>query len=229
MRPLRTVLPVAVLALAAFGGAAGAEPVLVPSSTVLNLANRGPDCSATDGPFLTTGARTNDINCGYIGGGLPFGEVFHTAEPAGVKSTRTFATSAEQGGVPLLLDTSRDVSGKVTVRRGSLSNANAPGVSQPLPGGGQIVAEIALRVADVDGNVTDLGAQDLEVVATPGGERVELPFTFDIPAAVAGVQITDVAFDLNIRGVHVGHGFMELNGKTAFTVPTLIEEQPAAS
>jgi hypothetical protein len=210
MTRLIAVLSVLVLGLV---GTAGADPALVESETRLFLANSGTDCGAGDAPFLTTEARTTDINCGYIGGGIPFGEVAH--QTGALEAGRTFGTRANAGGVPFVADAGRDVSGVVTVRRGSQQ-----GVA--LPGGGQIVADIALRMRTGTQTI-DLGTQSLEVVAVPGAERVELPFTFDVPASLQGAEVTSVQFDLNVRGVHLFHGFMELNGRTSLAVPTLVE------
>lgn len=204
-------LGVALLVFATFAAtAAGAETTLVESDHQLYLRNDGADCGAADHPFLSTEAGTADINCGYIGGGLPFGEVFHAAD---IDNGRTFAT---EGGTSLLVDGSREVTGVVTVRRGSQQGVG-------LPGGGQIVADIALRGISA-GKFIDFGPRTLEGTAVPGEERIELPFTFDVPANADGAVLSHVEFDLNVRGVHLWHGFMELNGKTSFTLPVLIEE-----
>jgi hypothetical protein len=204
---LLAVLTVLVLGLV---GSAGADPV--EDTTTFFLANAGADCGTGDQPFLTTQARTNDINCGYIGGGLPIGEVFNAT---GLGEGRVFATRASAGGVPFVVDAARDVDGVITVRRGSQQGVG-------LPGGGQIVADIGLRVR-AGTTWHNLGSQTLEAVAVPGGERVELPFTFDVPDTLDGATITGAEFDLDVRGVHLWHGFMELNGRSSFTVPTVVE------
>lgn len=197
----------AVLVLGLAGGASGAT---VEPQTRIFLANEGADCGTGDAPFLTAGARTTDINCGYIGGGLPFGEVL---DRAGASTPRTFGTKATGSGVPLVADAARDVTGVVTVRPGSQQ-----GVA--LPGAGQVIADIAMRVR-VGTKVTDLGAQSLEGTAMGGAAPLKLPFTFDLPATLQGVKVTGVEFDLNVRGVHVFHGFMMLNGNTFLDVPTV--------
>lgn len=197
----------------------------------LYLRNDGANCGANDHPFLSEIAGTTDINCGYIGGGLPFGEIFHHAE---VDTGRTFVTQEE---VSYTLDGTRKVTGVVTVRKGNSprqSVALPPGTtdpvvvnSQPLPGGGQIVADIALRGSDAQGNYFDFGALTLEGVVPPNKERVELPFELEVPADANGATLSVVEFDLNVRGVHLWHGFMELNGMTSFTLPTVAEATPA--
>lgn len=206
------LLALSAVTLLALGGAAGAdgEPSQPQApQTRFFLANEGADCGAGDAPFLTTGARTTDINCGYIGGGLPFGEVFHQSGELG--STRTFGTKAADAGLPFVADAARDATGVVTVRQGRQQGVG-------LPGAGQIVADIAMRVR-VDNTFVDLGSQSLEVLATPDKQSVELPFTFDLPDTLQGAEVSAVEFDLNVRGVHVFHGFMSLNGLTFVDVP----------
>ena len=184
------------------------------TQTRLFLANEGADCGTADAPFLTTTERTTDINCGYIGGGVPFGEVAH--QSGAIESGRTFATRPTAGGVPLVADAARDVAGVVTVRPGSQQ-----GVA--LPGAGQVIADIGMRVR-VGNKTTSLGVQSLEVLAGGDGEPVELPFTFDLPDALQDAEVTSVQFDLNVRGVHLFHGFMSLNGLTFLDVPTVVAD-----
>jgi hypothetical protein len=210
-RTFRALAVVCALVLAAIG-TAGAQGELVEDTTQLFLANSGTDCGAGDAPYLTTEVRTTDINCGFIGGGLPFGEVFHSS--GAVESGRTFTTRNNAGGVPLLTDASRDVEGVIVVRRGSQQGVG-------LPGGGQVVADIAMRVR-VGTQTVDLGAQTLETMAVPGEETVELPFTIELPDTLQGLEVTRVELDLNVRGWHVWHGFMQLNGASSVTVPTLV-------
>lgn len=211
------LLAVAAVALIGSVGTAVAETTPAePPSTRLFLANDGADCGTGDAPFLTAQARTTDINCGYIGGGLPFGEVFH--QSGELASTRVFGTRGTDG-VPFVADVARDATGVVVVRSGSQQ-----GVA--LPGSGQVIAEIAMRVR-VAKRYTELGSQTLEGTAV-GGETVELPFTFDLPESLAGQQVDGVEFDLNVRGVHVWHGFMNLNGNTYVDVPTVPAVEPTA-
>jgi hypothetical protein len=211
------LLALSAVTVLALGGAAVADgETSEPSQTRLFLANDGADCGTGDAPFLTTATRTTDLNCGYIGGGLPFGEVFHQSGDT-LPSGRTFSSRANAGGVPFTADAARDVAGVVRVRQGTQQGVG-------LPGAGQVIADVAM-VVRVGKKSYDLGAQSLEVLATPDKKIVELPFTFDLPAAVQGLTVTAVDFDLNVRGVHVFHGFMVLNGQTFLDVPTV----PAAT
>ncbi|HWH30255.1 MAG TPA: hypothetical protein VNU26_15095 [Mycobacteriales bacterium] len=214
------LLAVAAVVLLGVAGSAAAEVSAVETSgpaTRLFLANDGADCGNGDSPFLTTQTRTTDINCGYIGGGLPFGEVFH--QSGELASTRVFVTRAADG-VPLVVDTARDATGVVVVRAGRQQGVE-------LPGTGQVVAEIAMRVR-VAKKYTELGSQTLEGVAV-AGKSVTLPFSVDLPDSLAGQQVDAVEFDLNVRGVHLFHGFMNLNGNTFVDVPTVpAADEPTA-
>ena len=204
----------AVLGLAGTATASGTTDAAEAPTARYNLANEGTDCGAGDAPFLTTEARTTDRNCGYVGGGLPFGEAFHVA---GQESGRTFATKGLKPGESLLVaDADRDAAGVVVVRNGSQQ-----GVA--LPGGGQVVADIAMRVR-VGRTTLDLGSQTLDGVVRPGSGSISLPFSFDLPDALAGAAVDGVEVDLNVRGVHLFHGFMHLNGNTYVDVPTVVAE-----
>ncbi|MFP5220579.1 MAG: hypothetical protein ACLGIG_12785 [Actinomycetes bacterium] len=217
LRRSRLLAAAAVLLLA---GTAAAETVDTVETTGpaarLFLANDGADCGTGDAPFLTAQARTTDINCGYIGGGLPFGEVFH--QSGELASTRVFGTRGTDG-VPFVADVERDATGVVVVRAGSQQGVG-------LPGSGQVIADVAMRVR-VAKRYTELGSQTLEGLAT-AGSTVELPFTFELPETLAGQQIDGVEFDLNVRGVHVFHGFMNLNGNTYVDVPVVLPDEPTA-
>lgn len=124
--------------------------------------------------------------------------------------------------MPLVADVARDVTGVVVVRSGSQQ-----GVA--LPGSGQVIADVAVRLR-VGRQTFDLGSQTLEGTAV-GGETVELPFTFDLSDGLQGLEVSAVQADLNVRGFHLFHGFMNLNGNTFLDVPTVlppVEEAPAA-
>ena len=199
-----------VLGLAGTAAAEVAAPTTEePPTTRLFLANDGADCGAADAPFLTATARTTDINCGYVGGGLPIGEV--ASQSGAIETGRSFATRAKEA-ITFVADAGRDATGVVVVRQGSQQ-----GVA--LPGTGQVVAEIAMSVK-VGRSTVSLGTQTLEGTAV-GGSLVELPFAFDLPASLQGAQVSGVTFDLDVRGVHLFHGFMNLNGNTFVDVPTV--------
>jgi hypothetical protein len=210
----------AALVLGLTGTALAADEPAATDTTRLFLANDGADCGNADAPFLTVATRTTDINCGYVGGGLPFGEVFH--QSGQLESGRTFGTRGTDGGaLPLVTDAARDAVGVVTVRSG-----NQQGVG--LPGTGQVVAEIGMRVK-VGRTYVDLGSQTLEGMATGDQKDLVLPFTFDLPAKLQGAQVSAVEFDLDVRGLHVWHGFMSLNGKTFVDLPTVAPVEPTTS
>lgn len=220
MTPRTRLLAVSSAVVLGLAGTAVAETTAATDgaapATRLFLANDGADCGAGDAPFLTGAARTTDLNCGYVGGGVPFGEVAH--QTGALESGRTFATRAKEA-ITFVADPERDAAGVVVVRQG-----RQQGVA--LPGTGQVVADIAMSVK-VGKKTVPLGSQTLEGTAVGGG-LVELPFTFDLPASLAGLTVDGVSFDLDVRGVHLFHGFMNLNGSTFVDVPTVVAPEPAA-
>jgi hypothetical protein len=201
----------AVLLLAASGPAlAEGEPSSPPTTTRFFLANDGADCGANDAPHLVTTARTTDLSCGYIGGGLPFGEVFEVAEQS---NSRSYGPRAGTVPTGLVLDATKDVTGVIAVRSGAQQ-----GVA--LPGGGEIVAEVSVRLR-VGTTNRSLGDQVLQTTVTPQQNNVtRLPFTFDVPDTLKGT-LTGLDVTVTVRGKHVFHGFTLLNGNTFLDVPAV--------
>ncbi len=204
------------VALTASAGLASATtPAGVP--TVLHFRNTGTEC-AVGNPFLSPDAGDGkDVNCGYIGGGLPFGEAL---EQAGQDTSRTFSTvlpDSEQAPPTFRLDDAQALTGKVIVQAGSQQG-------QALPGVGQVTVELEVTGQTADGDLVDLGSGQKTVMATPPARTVEVPFSFDLADSVGQADLVAVTAVLTTRGVHVFHGFAQM-GTSTLTLP-VVPAQP---
>lgn len=189
-------------------GATVAQAEGASTSQTFFLRNDGTDCGAASHPFLATTAGSTDLGCGYVGGG-PFGEVFAAL------ATDTSKTYTTQDAMAMLVDGTRDVTGKITVTPYvTVTGATGSGV-------GQIIVDIAATGATAEGDLVDLGSISKEVTATPVASRQEIPFALNVDDALSNTQITEFSLKVNIRGIHAAHGFNQLNGASSVTVPYL--------
>lgn len=215
--PVLVRLALVGVALSASAGLAAAEEPGVPS--VLHFRNTGTEC-AVGNPFLSPEKGDGkDINCGYIGGGLPFGEVLSTA---GQDASRTFSTVLpdveDPADLPTFrLDDAQALLAKVVVQAGSQQ-----GVA--LPGAGQVRVVLDVVGQTADGDTVSLGRGDSTVTATPAARTVEVPFTFDLADAAGDVDLVAVSATLTTRGVHAFHGFAQM-GTSTLTLP-VVPAQP---
>ena len=195
----------------AAGSAAGTTP------TTFHFRNTGTEC-AVGNPFLSLDKGDGkDINCGYIGGGLPFGEALEAAGQANSRSFSTEIDPDDETPPTFRLDDAQPLLGKVVVQAGSQQG-------QALPGAGQVTVELALLGTTADGDSVDLGSAVQTVTATPPARTVEVPFTFDLADAVGDADLIGVTATLTTRGVHVFHGFAQM-GTSTLTLPVV--DQPA--
>lgn len=180
--------------------------------------NTGTTCSPGN-PFLSLEKGDGkDINCRYIGGGLPFGEAF---EAAGQANSRTFSTAVDpEDDTPptFRLDDAQPLLGKVVVQAGSQQG-------QALPGAGQITVEMELVGRTAGGDSVDLGSAVRTVTATPPARTVEVPFSFDLADTVGDADLVGVSATLTTRGLHVFHGFAQ-RGTSTLTLPVAVAVQP---
>ena len=145
-------------------------------------------------------ASGKDINCGYIGGGLPFGEV--SRRPARPTS-RTFSTGAEiesEDETPptFRLDDAQALTAKVVVQAGSQQG-------QALPGAGQITVELDVVGTTLEGESVDLGSRRPDGDGDAAARTVEVSFTFDLPDAAGDADLVGVSATLTTRACSV-HG-----------------------
>lgn len=194
-----------VMVLSMLGGAvASAENYN--AQRMLFLRNDGADCGANARPHLANAPGTNDLGCGYIGGG-PFGEVFTTA---GVSSAKVYAT---QSPLNLQVDAARNITGRMTI---------TPYVQGPAPTGsgvGQIIVDLTATAVTDKGEALTLGTQRLTATANPATSRQELDFSMPVDAATDGATMREFALTVNIRGIHAAHGFHQLNGHSFVRLP----------
>ena len=170
------------------------------------LRNDGADCGAASHPFLSETAGSGEGGCGYIGG-LPFGEIFHTAE------VDTAASYVTEDPIELTVDAARDINGRITVSPYfTVTGATGTGV-------GQVLADVTASGWTADGTAVELGSARVEAMANPVASRQELQFAILIPDELDGIVLEEFTLKVNVRGAHLQHGFTELDGASHVNVP----------
>lgn len=173
------------------------------------MRNGGTACPGQ--PFLSPAAGDGEPGCGYVGG-APFGELYH----AGVWGSSTVKSYAGTQGLPLELDTSRDLTGNVRVVSSATSNRMAVG---------QIRVDVTVRGRFGDQTV-ELGTDSRTVTINPtNSAAVDFPFTVDLPDERDGQSVTQLRIDVDIRGVHVLSGYHRLNGQSWLDLPHRVHEE----
>lgn len=208
-RKLSVLLSLAVLSsLFAIPAGAGATTAAAEKTFFLRASND--EACADKVLSLSLRAGSGERVCGYRNG-APFGEIY---QQTGVSDgTKAFTGS---DGLPVVVDATRDVAGTITV------GAYVGGVGG---GVGQVVLDI-----DVSGyagtSAVSLGSVVVEQALDPAKDDHEIPFTVDVPDGAEGKQLTSLTIAVDVRGLHMGHGFMTLDGKSHFTLPIVVEDAP---
>ena len=205
MRRHRVSSAVVVFLLAVVTAGTALAQVPAPADYTLYLRNDGADCGAASRPFIAPAPGSDDLGCGYVGG-LPFGEVF---AQLGTDTAKLYPTDEP---LALLLDGMRDVTGQITV-------TPYAGAGDAGTGVGEIVVEVSASAYTTANKLVDLGSASISTTATPVASRQVVPFTLPIADELDGTEIKELTLSVNIRGVHVAHGFNELNGESFVKVP----------
>lgn len=206
-RHVLTAAAIVVGLIASVAGPAAAdhEFTYTPTDTKLYMRNDGGGCPGR--PFLSVVSMDGEPGCGYVGG-LPFGELYHAGAPVG-STVKTYTTD---DGVPAFLDATRDVAGNVRVVATAQTNRMAVG---------QIRVDLTLRALTRAGQSLTLGTHSSEQIVNPtNSAEVDFPFTIALDDALDTTELTQVAVDVDIRGVHVLTGYHRLNGQSWLDLPT---------
>jgi hypothetical protein len=119
-----------------------------------------------------------------------------------------------EDGTPFTLDASRPVKGVVS--HVSYAQAGSAGT-----GAGLTVIDVTVGASRASGTEELLGTTTLSYTATPAQYRYDIPFQFQPPAGLNGMEVTGLRLNLLVRGRNLLHGFTRPND-TNVTVPITI-------
>lgn len=205
-RKLSLVLSLVLLATL-FAIPTGAGATTVPDDAKFFLRSSGGETCADHVLSLSTRAGSGESVCGYRNG-APFGEIY---EHTGLSDGTKMFTGLE--GLPVAVDAIREITGTITV--GAYLGGVGGGV-------GQLVLDIDLSGRSGNTSVS-LGSTIVEQDLDPTKDDHEVPFTVEVPEGADGKEITSLTIAVDVRGVHMGHGFMTLDGMSHFTLPILVD------
>ena len=202
MRRAVAVAAVALLlALTALGGASAGT-----FSQRLYLRNDG-GAGCPGFPYLALAAGEDEPGCGYQAG-APLGEVYGLTGTA--SNVRVYDTI---GGVaPKVLDALRSATGNIRVFSWVQTNRM---------GAGTVRVDVTLTARKADSSTVTLGSSSQQRTVDPTNSA-EMDFPFSIPIAddLDHTEMSDIAIQVDIRGLHVGTGYHRLNGQSWLDVPT---------
>ena len=197
-----------ILALALLVSIVGMPAGAAPSQQKLYLRSNGASACADQVLTLSTRRGGDESVCGYRNG-APFGEVY---EQTGIDDGTKYFTGTD--GLPVTVDATRDVPGTIAV--GAYLSGVGGGV-------GKLVLDVELTAVSGNSTVT-LGSTTVEQDLDPAKDVHELPFTIDVDDAVNGQELTSLSLGVDVRGLHMGHGFLTLDGMSHFTLPITVED-----
>lgn len=164
--------------------------------------------SMTDGP---------DLACFLVFGGAVYTANEAVSEGSGGEVPIAVSGSeawAMEEGLPLVLDTSKHLTGELVVRGGVLE-PTVPSASL-----GQVMFAMEI-VGEVGGEVKEIGVVEEEWTAVPGDNHlVKVDVTLD--PALTGLTFDSISLTTFMRGASIGPHTIELEAPAAFLVfPTL--------
>ena len=200
-----------VLALALLVSVVGLPAGAAPSETKLYLRSNSAEACADQVLTLSTRRGGDENVCGYRNGAA-FGEVY---QQTGIDDGTKFFTGSD--GMPATLDATRDVPGTIAV--GAYLSGVGGGV-------GELVLDLEVTAISDNRTVT-LGSTTVKQMIDPAKDVHELPFTIDIDDALDGQELTNITLGVDVRGLHMGHGFLTLGGMSHFTLPITVADTTA--
>jgi hypothetical protein len=221
MRPVRSLAALAILALMlAPVPALGTD--LAPTTEHLYIHNGAADCVDEGQQFLEYQKPTSGASCGFIYG-LPMNEVeYNTGQ--GIFGPREYAT---QEGFGIVLDATRDLTGKIVVfSRTSVCPSPAP---PPVPcadtgqgtGVGEVIVDLVATGETANFDSVALGTAQVTTLVTPGTVNYELPFTINLPDSIDQSALSTVKLSVFPRGKHLHTGYADAAGLSFIDVPSL--------
>lgn len=169
-----------------------------------------PGCGVGPARLLPV-VRHTTPGCGYTGG-LPGPEVGHAVggDVLGIDLTFRYRYASEVARVPLVLDRSRPVTGRVAAE-GWYADAGLEG------GVGQVTWDVQLLGVTTGGASVLLGADTVSATVLPGTATVSAAYRIKLPATVRPLR--QVLLDVSQRGVNVGMSARHLDGATRVVLP----------
>jgi hypothetical protein len=167
-----------------------------PQTTRFDLRRDGCGTS-NDNPHLsaTTGTDAGD-GCGLI--------VNSVAGVGGDADQAAFVDFPASDGMPLTLDTSRNVSGVIDIE------GTAAGLSE---------VDVSLE-ALVNGQAVEIGSDAASAVLDPTVSDNAVPFTIVPSASLAGADVQALDLRVHVHGPSIDAGFIGLSGKSYADVPS---------
>jgi hypothetical protein len=153
--------------------------------------------TSNDNPHLsvTTGTDAGD-GCGLI--------VNSVAGVGGDADQAAFVDFPASDGMPLALDTSRNVSGVIDIE------GTAAGLSE---------IDVSLEGL-VNGQAVEIGSDAASGVLDPTVSDNAVPFTIVPPASLAGADVQALDLRVHVHGPSIDAGFIGLSGKSYADVPS---------
>ena len=203
----------------------------------LYIHNGAVSCADDSQLFLVYEKPATGSNCGYIYG-APLNEADHHGA-LGVFVGREYTTPEE--GFGIVLDASRDLTGKVVVssRTSVCVSPAPPQPPEPAPtlppachetnqgtGAGQVIVDIVASGETSNFDSISLGSAQVSTNVVPGTVNYELPFTINLPDDVDRSELANVKLYVNPRGVHIHSGYVDASGRSFIDVPSLTPIEP---
>jgi hypothetical protein len=191
--PVRTAAAAALLLVLSLGGAAAED------AETQRLFPRQDGCG-NEITWLDTDAGTANTHCYFLN--QPVSEVLHQL------GTRLYIDYPAKAGLPIALDASRPVSGRIVI-------------THTLTGRGLGVNTVDLELTGrLEGSTqpSTLGAASVTEVADPMGTTAH-DFEIALPESLDRAQLVDLSLRVEIRSLSAPHAYMAYNGRSFLDLP----------
>ncbi len=207
-RTLHTLL-VAAVAAAALGTAAQAAPPkkkkLVPTESKFYFRANGCGPTQEAGRLEPKSGADSSTGCGIIGG-LPVDEVIHQVEGS---TPMDFKTGKK--GVPVILDSSRKITGVV---------ATQSWIDPAVGGVGKVEVDLALSGVTTSGKLISFGATTVTADAAPTTGVTTIPFEVAVPAAAGKLAFKSLTVAVSTRGANFNMNAQHYDGDAWVVYPS---------
>ncbi len=147
----------------------------------------------------TAGNPDGGDNCGFIGGS-------GVVDGASEMEFSTDYTTTLGDGIPLILDSSRAITGVLDVEN-------------DVAGAGVMTVDFALT-ADYQGQGPTVGTDTETLTLTPTQSEYQVPFTIGPAGSLDKQELEGLDLHVYMHGPYAGSGYTGLSGRSHFTVPT---------
>jgi hypothetical protein len=173
-------------------------------------------CADEASYFLSVTPGADNGACGNLGFGVIAEVTSQIGEDDLVSPAYVFAA---RDGVPFVLDATKPLTGKITVKSASAIQGQAL-----VPHGvGQTTLQIAVT-GTTNGTSTELGTATATYLVTPNSQPAPVEFTITLDAALNKASFTTLELHLRNRGASVQHGYYASGNQSFVTVPTLVKK-----